>query len=79
MNFQQEIGAEVCFAILLNALTRQATLIGKRVAADRDLLELLQISNLSVISDIIVHRILQILTYYTLFCPTRKQLNKSLK
>jgi len=48
---------EVCFAILLNTLTWQATLIGKRVVADRNLLELVQISNLSVISYAVVHRI----------------------
>jgi len=44
----------------------------KRVAADRDLLELLHISNLSVIWYAVFRRILEILTYYRLFCPTRE-------
>ena len=55
--FQREIGAEVRFVILLNASTLRATFIGKSVAADHDLLELLQISNLSVVSYAVVHRI----------------------
>jgi len=49
VNFQQETDADARFAILMKASTQRATLIGQRVAVDRDLLELLQISNLSVI------------------------------
>jgi len=50
--FPQEIGAEVRFAISLNALTKWAMLTGKRVAADCDLLELLEM-NIQLVTDLI--------------------------